>query len=121
MHTGVRNSNEAVRVFGRPQKEWNFSTAAPPLSTDAKLGDAPRTMPPEVAHALRKARAVAPMSIAQEDFKNDVNLWMRGARQLVNQLYRAKFVLGDLALAGVDELFAQDKAGELHADDVPVD
>ena len=117
----MRNSNEAVRVFGRPQKEWNCSTAAPPLSTDAKLGDAPRTMPPEVAHALRKARAVAPMSIAQEDFKNDVNLWMRGARQLVNQLYRAKFVLGDLALEGVDELFAQDKAGELHADDVPVD
>ena len=36
--------------------------------------------------------------------------WRRAARQLLNQLYRAKFVMGDL-IEDVDDLHDKDKAG----------
>lgn len=72
--------------------------------------EAPKTLAPEVARAIAMFQAVAPMTIAEEDFGQDVKRWRRAARQLLNQLYRAKFVMGDL-IQDVDDLHDKDKAG----------
>jgi len=110
----------AAMVFGEVEREWNPNTHAPKeFDQIGKDQPPPKSLPPEVARTMAVMQAVAPMSIAQEDFHGNVNHWRRAARQLVNQLYRAKFVLGDL-IEDVDDLHAMDKPGELHADEVPV-
>ena len=121
----VRSSRDsqmptAAMVFGEVEKQWNPDTHAPREFDQIGKDQQPvKAIPPEVARSMAILQAVAPMSIAREDFHGDVNHWRRAARQLVNQLYRAKFVLGDL-IEDVDDLHAMDKPGELHADDVPV-
>jgi hypothetical protein len=82
----------------------------PPTDNLKHRDEAPKTLAPEVARAIAMFQAVAPMTIAEEDFGQDVKRWRRAARQLLNQLYRAKFVMGDL-IHDVDDLHDKDKAG----------
>ena len=105
-----------MQIFAKKKPGWDPTTAGQPN----KFGKRHNTNGMTHAGMTRRLVTVAPMAIAQEDFHGDVDLWRRAARQLVNQLYRAKFVLGNL-VEGVDDLHEKDKAGELHTDEVPVD
>jgi hypothetical protein len=117
--TSARTRSEAERVFGEEGRKWNDNTT-PSVNGVEKEQPVRKSMPPDVARAMSMIHAVAPMTIANEDFGRDVNRWRRAARQLASQLYRAKFVLGDL-IEDVDVLHEKDKNGELHADELPVD
>jgi hypothetical protein len=51
---------------------------------------------------------------------HDLEQWRRAAALLVRQVYRSKFIFGDM-IEDIDRNAAMDKAGELHIDDLPPD
>ena len=106
--TRSRPCKHALSRAQEGRKPWNANTNVP--QNEKHSDEAPKTLAPEVARAIAMFQAVAPMTIAEEDFGQDVKRWRRAARQLLNQLYRAKFVMGDL-IHDVDDLHDKDKAG----------